>query len=255
MFKRIANLIRGFLGLFISGIEKKSPEALLEVEKENLREQIAKYNRGLAAHAGLCERLMTQVKQQSREEEELRAKAAAALKAGSRELAGQYALRLQAVRKNLAENRGQLEEAEKTYRELVEARDVTVRQVKAKIEELKRGISDMKVKQATAELSEMASGMVTEIGGSGDTLNRLHEMVEEEREKAAGRARVARDSIDTTDIKMKKAEQDAMADLALADLAAELGMEVPAAAEPTPAATPPASERTMGPAKSESTET
>ena len=35
----------------------------------------------------------------------------------------------------------------------------------------------------------MASGMISAIGGSGDTLNRLHDMVEEEREKAAGRAR------------------------------------------------------------------
>jgi len=55
MFKRLSNLIRGFFSLFVSGLEKKSPEALLEVEKENLREQISKYNKGLAAHAGLCE--------------------------------------------------------------------------------------------------------------------------------------------------------------------------------------------------------
>ena len=31
MFKRLANLIRGFFGLFISGIERQNPEALLEV--------------------------------------------------------------------------------------------------------------------------------------------------------------------------------------------------------------------------------
>ena len=42
MFKRLGNLIRGFFGLFISGLERKNPEALLEVEKENLRKQIAK---------------------------------------------------------------------------------------------------------------------------------------------------------------------------------------------------------------------
>ena len=62
MFRRIANLFRGFLSLFIGGLERQNPEALLEVEKENLRRQIANYNQGLAAHAGLCERLMTQVK-------------------------------------------------------------------------------------------------------------------------------------------------------------------------------------------------
>ena len=40
--------------------------------------------------------------------------------------------------------------------------------------------------------------MVTQLGGSGDTLNRLESMVEEERYKAAGRVRVAVDSLDMT---------------------------------------------------------
>ena len=62
VFKRIANLFKGFIGMFVSGMERKNPEALLEVEKENLRAEIAKYNQGLASHAALCERLATQIK-------------------------------------------------------------------------------------------------------------------------------------------------------------------------------------------------
>jgi len=89
MFTRIANLIRGFFGLFISGMERRNPEALLEVEKENLRKQIAKYNDGLSSHAALCERLMTQVKKLETDERDLRARASANLKAGNRDLAGQ----------------------------------------------------------------------------------------------------------------------------------------------------------------------
>ena len=49
-------------------------------------------------------------------------------------------------------------------------------------------------------------------------------MVEEEREKAAGRARVARDSLDTSQVDMKEAEQKALADQALADFAAKEGI-------------------------------
>ena len=67
---------------------------------------------------------------------------------------------------------------------------------------------------------------VTEIGGSGDTLNRLEEIVEEERTKAAGRARVARDQLDLSDIEAKDAEQDALAEMALADFAAQEGIEL-----------------------------
>ncbi|MGY8654313.1 MAG: PspA/IM30 family protein [Verrucomicrobiia bacterium] len=226
MFKRIINVIKGFFGLGVSKLEKAAPEAVLENEKENLRKQIANYNKGLAAHAGLCERLMSQVKKLEKEEAEVRAKTTANLRAGNRELAGQHALRLQSITEQLTENRVQLEEAEKTYRELVRARDVSVEAAKKKIEEVKQGITEMKIKQATAELTEMATGMIDEIGGSGDTLNRLHEMVEEERQKAAGKARVAQGGLDTTDFAAQEAEQGALADQALADFAAAEGIAI-----------------------------
>ncbi len=249
MFRRLGNLIRGFFGLFISGIETRNPEALLEVEKENLRKQIANYNEGLAAHAGLCERLMTQIRKLEGEERELRAKTAANLRANNREAAGNYALRLQTVQRELTENRTQLEQAETTYKELIKARDVSVRAAQTKIETLKNSLSDLKIKKATAELTEMASGMITSIGGSGDTLDRLHKMVEEEREKAAGRARVARDSLNTTDFVVKDEEQKALADQALADFAAKEGL----ALEPSAGTTTPAAEtvKSMGPATTE----
>jgi phage shock protein A len=245
MFKRLANLIRGFFGLFVSDIERRNPEALLEVEKENLRKQIANYNQGLAAHAGLCERLMTQIRKLETEERELRAKAAANLRAGNRDVAGNYALRLQTTQRELSENRAQLEQAETTYKELIKARDVSVRAAQAKIEALKSSLDDLKIKKATAELTEMASGMITSIGGSGDTLDRLHKMVEEEREKASGRARVARDSLNTTEFSMQEEEQKALADQALADFAAKEGLALePAAGSSTPSQEP---VKTMGP--------
>src|SRR5882762_1667636 len=159
MFRRIANLFRGFLSLFIGGVERQNPEALLEVEKENIRRQIANYNQGLAAHAGLCERLMTQVKRLEQEERELRAKTTANLRAGNRDLASQQALRPQTVQRELVENRTQLESAEGTYKELLRARDVAVKAAQAKIEALKTRLNDLKIKRATAELNEMSSGM------------------------------------------------------------------------------------------------
>jgi phage shock protein A len=250
MFKRLGNLIRGFFGLFVSGVERRNPEALLEVEKENLRKQIANYNQGLAAHAGLCERLMTQIRKLETEERELRAKAAANLRAGNRDAAGNYALRLQTVQRELAENRAQLEQAETTYKELIRARDVSVQAAQAKIASLKSSLDDLKIKKATAELTEMASGMISSIGGSGDTLDRLHKMVEEEREVASGRARVARDSLNTTDFVMKEGEQRALAEQALADFAAAEGLAIEPASGST-AAPPTETVKSMGPATTE----
>lgn len=245
MFKRLANVIRGFFGLFVSGIERRNPEALLEVEKENLRKQIANYNEGLAAHAGLCERLMTQIRKLEVEERELRAKTAANLRANNREAAGNYALRLQTVQRELTENRTQLEQAETTYKELIKARDVSVKAAQTKIESLKSSLDDLKIKKATAELTEMASGMVTSIGGSGDTLDRLQKMVEEEREKASGRARIARDTLNTSDFTMKEEEQKALAEQALADFAAKEGLAIEGGPNAAPATE---TVKTMGPA-------
>ena len=197
MFSRIANLFKGFLSLFVSGLERQNPKALIEAEKENLRAQIARFNENLANHAGLRERLLRQVKNLEAQERDLAAKAAANLKVGNRNAAGQYALQLKTVKEQLEENRKQLEAAETTYKKLVKSRDVSVRDAQDKIEKLKRMMTETEMLEAQAELQEMATGMVTSIGGSGDTLNRVEEYLTERRDKAAGRARVAASTIDT----------------------------------------------------------
>ncbi len=251
MFKRISNLVKGFLGLFIGGLEKKNPEALLEVEKENLRKQISKFNQGLANHAALVERLVSQVKKLDKEEEEYRAKTAAHLKAGNRQLAGEFALKLKKADAEHDEVKIQLEEAEAQYKELVKARDISVKEARAKIDTLRRGIDDMKVQKAMAELNEMAGGMVSEIGGSGDTLNRLEEIVEEERTKAKGRARVARDTLDMSDVSFAEAEQEALAEMALADFAAAEGIQIETPPADTTSSSAKGSQGTMGPGTTE----
>ncbi len=238
MLKRLGNLVRGFLSLFVSGLEKANPKALIEAEKENLRRQIARFNENLANHAAFVERLMRQVKKLESQERELAAKAAANLKVGNRAAAGQYALQLKTVKDQLEENRGQLEASDSTFKKLVKSRDVSVREAKAKIESLKRMLTETEMLEAQAELQEMASGMISEIGGSGDTLGRVEEYLSERRDKAAGRARVASSTIDTSSIDLKEAEQEALADQALSEFAAAYGLDMPApelASEPIPA--------------------
>ncbi len=245
MYGRIFNLLRGFMSLFIKDLEKRNPEALLELEKENLRQQIANFNEGLASHAGLAERLMSQVRKLEADEQELRAKTTAHLRAGNKSAAGQYALRLQTVDRELEENRRQMQQAEGTYKNLVKARNVAMASAQAKIESLKGAIADMRMNQAMAEMHEMAAGMIGSIGSGGETLSRLHEMVEEERTQAAGRARVAKDSVHMDEIEVKEAEMEALADQALADFAAREGIALEG--KPAPAA------RTMGSAGEQQT--
>jgi phage shock protein A len=252
------NLVNGFLSLFISGLEKQNPRALIEAEKENLRKQIAQFNNSLATHAGFCERLMRQIKNLEVLEKDLAAKAAANLKVGNRAAAGQYALQLKTVKEQLDENRGQLKAAEETFKKLVKARDVAVSEAQAKIESLKRMLTEAEMMEAQAELQEMAQGMISSIGGSGDTVSRVGEYLEERRDKAAGRARVASSSIDSSKVELMEAEQQALADQALTEFAASYGLEMPAApaqaaaaAEAAAAAPPAPPAKDMGPAVKE----
>jgi len=254
MFGRLRTLFRGFLSLFITGLERANPKVLIEAERENLRRQIARFNEHLASHGGFCERLMRQIKAQEAQERELAAKAAAHLKAGNRELAGQYALQLKTLKEQLEENRGQLEDAEKTYQDLLKAREVSVREATEKIEKLKRLISETEMLEAQAELQEMAAGMIGSIGGAGDTLNRVEEYLNERRDQAAGRARVAKGSLDMTDISIKQEEQQALAEQALSEFTSAYGLELPppaATASPaSPAPATPAPAKAMGPSSS-----
>jgi len=258
MWARISNLFKGFLSLFISGLEKQNPRALIEAEKENLRKQIAQFNSSLATHAGFCERLMRQIKNLESMERDLAAKAAANLKVGNRAAAGQYALQLKTVKEQLDENRTQLKAAEDTYQKLVKSRDVAVSEAQAKIESLKRLLTETEMLEAQAELQEMAQGMISSIGGSGDTVARVEEYLTERRDQAAGRARVASSSIDSSKVELMEAEQQALADQALTEFAATYGLEMPAApAQAAPVAeaaaqapvAPPAKD--MGPAVKE----
>jgi phage shock protein A len=113
----------GFLRLFTAALEERNPEALLGLEQENLRKQLGNYNRGLLTHAGLCERVSTQVKRLEDEERSLRVQTAALVRGGKRQKAGMFALRLQTVERDLLGSRAQLARAEEVYRELSRARD------------------------------------------------------------------------------------------------------------------------------------
>ncbi len=149
MFQRLSNLVRGFFSLFISGLERQNPEALLEVEQENLRKQIGQYNQGLASHAGLCERLISQVKQLENEQRDLRAKTTANLRAGNRDCRGSICVASADSRARTGRRIARSwSRRRRLTSDLVKARDVAINAARQKIESLKASISDLKMKQA-----------------------------------------------------------------------------------------------------------
>src|SRR5687768_13213728 len=86
MFARIGRLFRGFLGLFISGIEEANPEALMEAAKQEFRGRMAQYNLALAKMAGVAERLKSQVNSKATRATDLERRILANHRAGNMDL-------------------------------------------------------------------------------------------------------------------------------------------------------------------------
>ena len=242
MIARVRRLMTMMTGHAITGIEAAHPEAVLDHERQRLREQVARYNRGLAAHAALCERLRVREERLAREEAQLQRRIEARLEAGDREGAGAQALRLEQIGEERRENARQRSDAEATYRELVASRDAAVRGARERIEALKRSLGEVRTQRALAELQEAAAGMHGAIGPCEGTLERVHERLEEERELAVGRVRVARDAAaDPERTRADEAEQRALAADALRRYEAARGGPAPEGGAPpdTQSASPP----------------
>jgi phage shock protein A len=214
--KRLYNLWRAVVGSGVSELEAHHAEAMLDFEREELQRKLAQYNRGLAGHAGLCEKLKADLSRLEREQQQLEPKLQARLTAGDRADAGNHALRLQRIAEEHAHHAAQLAEAEALYRELSRSREVALRAARDKIEALKRSIGELRVQEALADLSELAAGMQGSLGLSDGTLERIQQRVQDKRNLAAGRVRVARECFETEYRETREAEQRALADAALA---------------------------------------
>jgi phage shock protein A len=214
---RSYNVIRGLIGNVVLWFERRNPDALLENEKENLRRLMAQFNTGLVQHAALAERLTSQIARGEKQIETLTYRVNALLGSGEREAAAREALALKDVRAQLDEDRRQQSEAETTFKSLVARRDTAVAETRARIEQVRRQIGDLKVKRAIADLEGMAQAMVSDLDSGGASLNRLEEMITDERDKAGARARVAQSTAGALPQTTNDAVRQAMADAALAE--------------------------------------
>jgi phage shock protein A len=214
---RSFNVVRGLIGNVVLWFERRNPDALLENEKENLRRLMAQFNTGLVQHAAVAERLGSQIARGERQVETLTYRVNALLGSGERAAAAREALALKEAKAQLAEDRRQQDEAEATFKSLVARRDTAVAETRARIEQVRRQIGDLKVKRAIADLEGMAQAMVGDLDAGGASLNRLEEMVTEERDKATARARVAQSTAGALSPVASDAVRNAMADAALAE--------------------------------------
>jgi len=242
MFARIGRLFRGFLGLFISGIEERNPEALMEAAREEFRNKMAQYNMALAKMGGVAERLKGQVKGKAARAQDLERRILANHSAGNMELAGSLARELQELKADLTTDSAELQESEEAYQLNLRQAKVAQQEFQDKVRRLEKQLSQVQIKEAQAEAATALSSVAFKVGDLGDTMKTVEDILQKRYEVSAGKARVAKDMVDVNAIQEKEGERKALEQQALAEFLASQGVQ----ATPTAASAKP-STKEMGP--------
>jgi phage shock protein A len=243
MFARIGRLVRGFFGLFISGLEEANPEALMEAARQEFREKMTHYNLALAKMAGVAERLKSQVKMKAARAQDLERRVLANHGAGNMELAGTLARELQELKVDLNVDTQELQETEEAYQANLRQAKVAQQEFQDKIGRLEKTLSQVKIKEAQAEAATALSSVAFKVGDLGDTMRTVEDVLQKRYEVSAGKARVARDMVDIHAVEEKESERKALEQAALAEFLASQGVQA------TPTTTAPPAIKEMGPDK------
>src|SRR5262252_7998761 len=228
---RLSRLIRGFFGLFISGLEERNPEALMEAARQDFRNKMAQYNMALAQMAGVAERLKSQIKAKTARAQELERRILANHQAGNMDLAGSLARELQELKADLATDTNELQETENAYQANLRQAKVTQKEFEDKINRLQKQLSQVKIKEAQAEAAAALSSVAFNVGDLGDSMKTVEEVLTKRYERSAGKARVAADMVNMEQIQEKESERKALEQAALAEFLASQGIQSAPAAE------------------------
>ncbi len=246
-FARVGRLFKGFLSLFVSRLESRSPEALMEAARQEFRQKMTAYNQALARMAGVAERLKSQIRSKTQRAQELERRILANHRANNLELAGSLARELQELKADLANDTAELSETEEAYQANLRQAKLAQREFEDKIRNLEKQMSQVKVKEAQAEAASALSSVAFKVGDLGDTMRTVEEILQKRYETSAGKARLAKDMVDMDQIREKEQERKNLEQAALAEFLASQGIPLPT--EQGQSQTPPAKE--IGPSETE----
>lgn len=159
IFSRLANLVRGFLSLFITGLEQQHPEIAYE---NAINTMIEKYNKLKNATAGLIrlrEDAADRLQKAQGQQKELAAMLEQAMATGQDDLAVELIERKDAVEAEIVSMQAELEGAEKD----VDTAKNALTEVKGEIAKLKaekdRMLAKMQSAQARTRINDQLEGL------------------------------------------------------------------------------------------------
>ena len=209
--------------------------------RDDFKAKMTHYNTALARMAGITERLKGQVKMKTARATELERSILANHSAGNVERAGMLARELQELKSDLATDAEEMKESEEAYQANLRQRNVVQREFDDKLQRLSKQLSQVQIKEAQADAAAAIGNTAFKVGDLGDTLKDVEGILQKRYEVSAGKARLAKDSVDMSVVQEKENERKALEQSALAEFLASQGIQAAAPAQTAP------SEKEMGP--------
>jgi phage shock protein A len=220
---KIWRSLKAQLNKVANGIWKKDPIAQMQYEYDLSVEQLREGRTGLEQYRALVERVSRQVENNRAQANQLEAKAKAYLQQGDREGAARYALELQKIKKEMAENEEQLKIHEQAYNNNL----LKIKHASGKLGHLREKIqkydADLKMSRAEAELAKLAKDFKFDVTTD---FGEIEQTIQDRIGLNRAKARVASDlsSEGLEDVQREQSMEKAMAEQALREFEMQAGL-------------------------------
>ena len=227
---KIWRSIRAQLNKLANVFWTADPIAQMQYEYDLAVDQLKEGREGLEQYRALVERVTQQVAAGQKHEAQLTAKVKAYLQTGDRASAATFALELQKVKTELAENRQQLAMHEQSY----ENNLTKIKHAGGKLQDVRQKIqkydAELKMSRAEAEMAKLSESfdfnVTTDFG-------QIEQVVQDKINLNRAKSRVAADMSGQgiKEIEAEKAMEAAMADQALRSFEVDMGLVTPETTE------------------------
>ncbi len=202
------------------------PIAQMQYEYDKAVDEMKGGRQGLEQYRSLVERVTRQVDSDKKHIKDLEGKIKAYLQAGDRDTAGKFAIEMQKIKGQLAENQAQLTMHEKAY-------DNNVRKIKhamGKLADVRDKITkydaELKMSRAEAEMAELAKSFDFDVTTD---FGQIEQVIQDKISLNRAKARVATDLSEQgmDEIVVSEKVETAMAEDALRDFEIDMGLVTP----------------------------
>jgi phage shock protein A len=202
------------------------PIAQMQYEYDTSVEQLKDGRQGLETYRALVERVNRQVATGRDHVQKLEAQTKAYLKAGQRDAAAKFALELQKAKKDLATNEQQLAMHEESYGNSLKKIQHATKKLGEVRDKIQKYDAELKMSSAEAEVAALAQSFNLDVTTD---FGQIEQVIQGKIDKNRARVRVASD-LSQEGIESIQAEEKmekAMAEDALSQFEAELGLRSP----------------------------